>query len=226
MNTLRYELKYEISAAVLPLLRCRLRAVMQQDRHCGPSGYHIRSLYFDDPDRSAYLDKIDGHPERSKLRLRYYNLDPSYIVLENKEKLGNLTRKTGQIVSLPTAAALAAGTPALCTEKSGPVLDTYFSRGGAAGLRPAVMVDYRRTAFVYSVSNVRITLDEDICSGLYHKDLFDTQCVRIPVLDPGRAVLEVKFDRFLPTHLSAALADIPMVRLAISKYVKCLDVLD
>ena len=80
--------------------------------------------------------------------------------------------------------------------------------------------------FVHSVSNVRITLDEKVSTGLYRTDLFDREAARLPVLDPGRAVVEVKFDHFLPDHLNAALRDIPMVRLAVSKYVKCLGVLE
>ena len=105
-------------------------------------------------------------------------------------------------------------------------MDQFLARGGTRSLKPRVLVDYRRTAFVHSVSNVRITLDEKVSTGLYRTDLFDREAARLPVLDPGRAVLEVKFDHFLPPHLDDALRDIPMIRLAVSKYVKCLGVLE
>lgn len=226
MSAMRYELKYEVNEAVLPLLRARLRAVMQPDRHSGPDGYLVRSLYFDDLDCAAYRDKLNGNPERSKLRLRYYNGDESYIVLENKEKLGRMTRKTAQEVSREVALAMANGDRERCLEARGAVMDQFLARGGTRSLKPRVLVDYRRTAFVHSVSNVRITLDEKVSTGLYRTDLFDREAARLPVLDPGRAVVEVKFDHFLPDHLNAALRDIPMVRLAVSKYVKCLGVLE
>ena len=226
MSAMRYELKYEVNEAVLPLLRARLRAVMQPDRHSGPDGYLVRSLYFDDLDCAAYRDKLNGNPERSKLRLRYYNGDESYIVLENKEKLGRMTRKTAQEVSREVALAMANGDRERCLEARGAVMDQFLARGGTRSLKPRVLVDYRRTAFVYSVSNVRITLDEKVSTGLYRTDLFDREAARLPVLDPGRAVVEVKFDHFLPDPLDAALRDIPMVRLAVSKYVKCLGVLE
>lgn len=226
MSAMRYELKYEVNEAVLPLLRARLRAVMQPDRHSGPDGYLVRSLYFDDLDCAAYRDKLNGNPERSKLRLRYYNGDESYIVLENKEKLGRMTRKTAQEVSREVALAMANGDRERCLEARGAVMDQFLARGGTRSLKPRVLVDYRRTAFVHSVSNVRITLDEKVSTGLYRTDLFDREAARLPVLDPGRAVVEVKFDHFLPDHLDAALRDIPMVRLAVSKYVKCLGVLE
>ena len=226
MSAMRYELKYEVNEAVLPLLRARLQAVMRPDRHSGPDGYLVRSLYFDDLDSSAYRDKLNGNPERSKLRLRYYNGDESYIVLENKEKLGRMTRKTAQEVSREVALAMVNGDRKRCLEARGAVMDQFLARGGTRSLKPRVLVDYRRTAFVHSVSNVRITLDEKVSTGLYRTDLFDREAARLPVLDPGRAVVEVKFDHFLPDHLNAALRDIPMVRLAVSKYVKCLGVLE
>ena len=226
MSAMRYELKYEVNEAVLPLLRARLQAVMRPDRPSGPDGYLVRSLYSDDWDCAAYRDKLNGNPERSKLRLRYYNGDESYIVLENKEKLGQMTRKTAQEVSRETALAMVNGDRKRCLEARGAVMDQFLARGGTRSLKPRVLVDYRRTAFVHSVSNVRITLDEKVSTGLYRTDLFDREAARLPVLDPGRAVVEVKFDHFLPDHLNAALRDIPMVRLAVSKYVKCLGVLE
>ena len=226
MSAMRYELKYEVNEAVLPLLRARLQAVMRPDRHSGPDGYLVRSLYFDDLDSSAYRDKLNGNPERSKLRLRYYNGDESYIVLENKEKLVQMTRKTAQEVSRETALAMVNGDRKRCLEARGAVMDQFLARGGTRSLKPRVLVDYRRTAFVHSVSNVRITLDEKVSTGLYRTDLFDREAARLPVLDPGRAVVEVQFAHFLPDHLNAALRDIPMVRLAVSKYVKCLGVLE
>ena len=41
--------------------------------------------------------------------------------------------------------------------------------------------------------------------------------------EPGTAVLEVKFNDFLPGYLAEVLADIPKVNIAVSKYVLCLN---
>lgn len=220
---LRHELKYEISLASAEELRCRLRAVMQPDLHAGPEGYLIRSLYFDDCDYSAYRDKTDGIRDRSKLRLRFYNGDDSYIVFENKEKLGNLTRKTAQRVSREIALRLTAGEE--IPEGSGPVLELYRALRSSSLLQPRVLVDYHRYPFVYSVSNVRITLDMDVRTAPFHTDLF-SQAVTIPVLDEGKGILEVKYDDFLPPFLAEALRAVPSNRIAVSKYVKCLGVLE
>ena len=52
--------------------------------------YFIRSLYFDDGSDSALREKLDGVSRREKFRIRFYNGDLSFIMLEirilNKER--------------------------------------------------------------------------------------------------------------------------------------------
>lgn len=48
----------------------------------------------------------------------------------------------------------------------------------------------------------------------------------MPVLDEGEAVLEVKYDAFLPAPVRALLEGVPKQRCAVSKYTKCLDILE
>ncbi len=220
---LRHELKYEISPAVAQELNYRLKGLMLPDPHAGPSGYLIRSLYFDDCDYAAYRDKTDGIRDRSKLRLRFYNGDDSYIVFENKEKLGNLTRKTAQRVDRETALRLTAGED--LEGESGPVIDLYRALRASRLLQPRVLVDYHRIPFVFSVSNVRITLDLDVRTAPFQTDLFSQQAT-LPVLDDGKGILEVKYDDFLPPYLAEALNAVPAARMSVSKYVKCLGVLE
>jgi hypothetical protein len=61
-----------------------------------------------------------------------------------------------------------------------------------------VIVDYDRWAFRYPVGNVRVTIDMDVRTAPYRYDIFDPRLLTIPVLDEGEAVLEVKYDDFLP----------------------------
>ena len=223
---LRHELKYEISLPTAALLQSRLRAIMRPDPHAGPYGYYIRSLYFDDLDNNAYREKLDGLRERSKLRLRFYNFRENYIVFENKEKIGDLTRKTSMRVSKEVAQAMIDGNRAVYDGVDHPLMERFRALKTASLLQPRVLVDYRRIPFVYPDSNVRITLDLDVSTAPFKTDLFRRDLAMLPVLDEGRAVLEVKFDHFLPPHLAYALEDIPKARLAISKYVKCLNLLE
>ncbi len=218
----RHELKFLISRESANLLRVRLPRVMGRDPHAGPHGvYTIRSLYFDDFARTAYEEKVSGLEARTKYRIRYYNYDTRLLKLEKKEKLGDLTRKTAQTLSLCEARDLCAGRYAplegLARELQLAALST--------GLRPAVLVDYDRTPFVCRAGNTRITLDENLRTRPHSLLLEENPGAMVPVLGPDQAVLEVKFDDFLPGYLRDVLADIPKDRLAISKFALCTELL-
>ena len=84
----RHEIKYIISLREAELLKYRLRALLRPDPHVRADGsYFIRSLYFDDTDYRAYHEKIAGVKERTKYRIRFYNMDDSRITLEKKLSL-------------------------------------------------------------------------------------------------------------------------------------------
>lgn len=218
----RHEYKYLISPNAARLLKLRLPHIMSRDPHAGPTGqYTIRSLYFDDSNFTAFRDKVDGVDNRTKYRIRCYNGDTALCRLERKEKKGHLTRKTGQSITAQDALALQNRTfshgQGLCEE-----LRLLCS---SRGLRPTVLVDYDRTPFVCAAGNVRITLDEKLRTRPYCSDLFDVHQSMMPVLEDGQVILEVKFDDYLPGYLRDALADIPKIPMAISKFAMCLNLI-
>lgn len=215
----RHEYKYIISAQSAELLKRRLPCMMARDPHAGETGqYTIRSLYFDDPQFSAFDEKMAGLRDRVKYRLRCYNYNRDFIRLEKKEKHGELTRKTGQTLTALQVKALQECRWGDLTQSEGALLDE-FRLGIACSLRPAVLVDYDRTPFVCNAGQTRITLDENIRTKPYDGDLWAGNTAMVPVLEPGQVVLEVKFNDFLPGYLG--LEDIPKINLAMSKYVLC-----
>ena len=89
-------------------------------------------------------------------------------------------------------------------EPSGPLAEELHARM-SAGLRPRTLVDYTREAFTFPAGNVRVTLDYDIRTGLDCTAMLDTGCVTVTV--PGEpAILEVKWDEFLPDIVRDAVA--------------------
>lgn len=222
-NNYRHEYKFLISQNAATLLKMRLPHVMQRDPHAGVNGrYTIRSLYFDDPNYTAFRDKVDGVDNRTKYRIRCYNGDTSVCRLERKEKKGHLTRKTGQSITPQQAAALQngdySGLPAGLVQE-------LRLRCRGDGLRPMVLVDYDRTPFVCANGNTRITLDENLRTRPYCADLFSPSTGMFPVFEEGEVILEVKFDDFLPGYLSEILSDIPKIPMAFSKFAMCLNLI-
>ena len=220
----RHEYKYLISRQAAELLKMRLPHVMQRDRHAGPTGqYTIRSLYFDDLAFSAFEEKVSGVDNRTKYRIRCYNYEDKLFKLEKKEKKGHLTRKTAQRLSKEDVLSLQNNPRQRCPLYYMDLAEELRLYCLSRGAKPVVLVDYDRTPFVSVYGNTRITLDENLRTIPYNGDLFAPATPAIPVLEPDQVILEVKFDDFLPSHLDAALADIPKAPMAISKFAMCLN---
>ena len=219
---LRHELKYSIDRGACALLRERLGAVMRPDAHAGAGGYEVRSLYFDDMYGSAYGDKSAGLLRREKFRLRIYDGDDGCIKLERKAKVGALCHKESERLSRASYDALLAGEL--------PAPDTPGLRGALRTaartrlLRPTVIVEYRREAFVCDAGNVRVTFDRDLCACVGDTDLFSDRLRRLPCYRPGFLLMEVKFDGFLPAYIRRALQTDRQRCVAFSKYAVCRDV--
>ena len=88
-------------------------------------------------------------------------------------------------------------------------------------LRPKVIVDYAREAYLHPAENVRITFDLSLRSGLASTDLFNPKVPTVCPHDRNVEILEVKFDNYLPNHISALLRGVEAERSAVSKYVLC-----
>ena len=87
-------------------------------------------------------------------------------------------------------------------------------------LRAKTIVDYTREPFVYGPGNVRVTLDEDIRTGLSCVDFLNPGCVTVPAPD-ARPLMEVKWDAFLPDIIRDAV-QLPGRQVgAFSKYAAC-----
>ena len=84
----RNEWKYNLTNQQLSLLKSRISEVLDLDPHTPKCGkYVIHSLYFDDyKDQSVYTTD-SGLSKRFKWRIRFYDEDLDYIVLERKEKI-------------------------------------------------------------------------------------------------------------------------------------------
>ena len=219
---LRHELKYHITSAEMTVLRGVLRPLMQLD----PNGnerneYHIRSLYFDTINDDALEEKIAGVGNRKKYRIRIYNFSDRVIKLECKSKYGDLISKQSVTIPRDLAEQLIAGDPEGLQRMRHPLFHDVFREMRTRLLRPAVIVDYVREAYIHPAEEVRITFDKQLRTGLYSSDMFNPSLPTYPVFDDPVEILEVKYDEFLPSYLQSVLSGITAQRSAVSKYVWC-----
>ncbi len=204
MNSLplRHELKFFINERQYFVLSGILDQVLQRD----PNGdeyneYHIRSLYFDTIFNNALFDKMDGVQNRDKYRIRIYNFSDRIIKLECKTKVGSLISKRSLTIPRLLCEQLMAGDPAgLETTRSGLLQDMYREMTIHL-LRPVVLVDYVREAYLHPAEEVRITFDKQLRTGLWSRSLFDPNVPTIPPFDNNEIILEVKYNRILPSYI-------------------------
>jgi hypothetical protein len=154
----RRELKFVLTCLDLEPLRRLLEGNGQRQIFNGQVSI-VRSVYFDDAQRSACRANVDGLSQRSKLRLRWYDspLPERECYLEIKWRDNRVTgkyrlqlRSRDELGTLPYAALLdrlAAVVPAVYL----PTLLRYPE--------PTVLVEYRREHFVAPERPLRVTLD-------------------------------------------------------------------
>ena len=196
----------------------QLEQVMAQDVHNGTHGYMIRSLYFDTMHDGDYFEKLAGIETRRKVRLRCYDPDSDYAMLEMKQKQGSSQLKRSLRISREDAKRLIACdyTPLLTYQDEFAVEMYAFMLMKC--YRPKTIVQYNRKAFIVKENKIRITFDNQIVATESNYDLFDPSLNMYPVLDKSKVILEVKFNGFLLEYLKQMINSVDKSELSVSKY--------
>jgi len=218
---MRHELKHMLNYADYLHLRHRLSKLLARDTHADNEGeYRVRSLYFDTPLDHALMEKINGVSRREKFRLRLYNSDTSYIRLEKKIRRDGVGTKRTAVLSVEEVRRLLEGDIAWMCDSGEPLLMEFYSKIQGRQLRPKTVVEYIRESFTYPAGNVRITLDRDIRTGLTSTDFLNPE---LPLLNTfeAYAILEIKYDNFLPDLVRGAVRVPHRRQTAFSKYAIC-----
>ncbi|MDY4581956.1 MAG: polyphosphate polymerase domain-containing protein [Candidatus Faecousia sp.] len=218
----RHELKYNITAAQLQLIKTRISRLMSLDSHVGANGsYTIRSLYFDDYYDSCFWENENGTDPREKFRIRIYNHSTARITLECKRKERGKTLKTACPLTLAQTEFLMEGKALPDIGQQPPLLQKLTLEMLTRQLHPVVIVEYDRIPYVYPNGNVRATLDTNIASSSAIGCFLDERIQKRPVLPLGQQLLEVKYDEYLPDFLYRSLQLPSLQQTAFSKYYLC-----
>ena len=223
MRKYRNEIKFVINKDSAEILKKKLSLLMDIDANSrmDDNSYLIRSLYFDDLYSNAYYEKIDGVEYRKKYRIRLYNNDTSFIRLECKYKHENKTSKDQILIDRAICDRIINGNIEELDISGNNLLTKFVIDYRLKNLKPSIIVDYKRLAYTYPVSDVRVTFDSKIRSGMYNYNLYDEELETYKVLDDNQVVLEVKFNEILPEQIAIVLSTVPMIRQAFSKFAIC-----
>jgi hypothetical protein len=217
----RNELKYLINDLHKNTLAKKLNALCQRDAFSDSNGgYQVSSLYFDDYNQNALVDKLIGIGERKKFRIRVYNSRSDVIKLERKIKKNTVTQKNQLPISKEEYALLVNGDAGFLKHKDDPVAKDFYLNFQTMNLRPKVVVEYRREAYVYKYGDVRITFDQFLKAGIFQNDLF-SRGYMIPALPQRQIILEVKYTGYLPGVIRNLIQVNSLQWQALSKYALC-----
>lgn len=226
MKKSRHEYKFQIDEKDIALIKARVGKVMQKDAHAGQQGfYQIRSIYFDDVADTCYYQNEAGTDPRAKYRIRIYNAQDTSIRLEKKVKQNGKTRKYTAPLTREQADFLISGESlsmeAQVFETYPELLREFLVLMRTRHMQPKVMTVYDRIPYVDARGNVRVTLDRNISASTDFAHFFEKDLKKEPILPPGRHLLEVKYDEFLPAHIKAGLDLGHLRQITFSKYYLC-----
>lgn len=186
--------------------------------------YTVRSIYFDSIKFKHYVDKVTGVKNRKKIRLRGYETDPDSIVFfEVKRKFEEPGMKNRFSINYYKALELF---KERTIETDNEDLNKFFFQVMSYNLRPIINVIYDREPYMEIIkteNNLRITFDKNLRSIAYPKvdELFVNKNVVRSMED--YFILEIKFNKYLPTWIRNLAESLSLIRSSSSKYVICIN---
>ncbi len=233
----RLEYKFLVPNSHLDDLRADLLPYVARDPLGGAQGsgaYTVRSIYCDTPRMQSYDDKADGLKVRSKFRIRGYDRPKpdSVIYLEIKKKYGNFIEKhRAPLLHCDLKSFLAApdiDRHIICssgTSQERCNAERFVYHYCRYGLLPSALVVYDREAFLGRFDpTLRLTFDKSLRRTVFPalETLYDDHALECAM--PGTFTFEVKFFRCaLPAFVRSIITRYGLQRMALSKYVICLD---
>lgn len=217
----RAEDKYSCAEQEMIELESKLKVIMPLDFHAENSRYRVTSVYFDDYWDTCYQECLDGIQQRKKYRIRIYNGSFDTIKLEMKYKNNSRISKLSQSITYPEMLRLLSGNPIESSTSSDDVISRFNLAVKTAGLRPKIIIDYERAAYLYPAGNVRITLDRNIQYDSDIRRFLAGQTSGYTWLPDENKVLEIKYDTILPGFIARVLESGNMNQISFSKYKLC-----
>lgn len=213
----RNEQKFVVDEHTLNVMKQNLDSIMEYDKHQHGDAYRIRSMYFDSYDRKSYRENDAGVEERKKYRIRVYDDPKSIIRLEIKHKLKNKNFKESCTITEQQLNDIVSNNLTFDPTFPKPLRMLYLDIKLNL-LRPSVIVEYRRTAYVYDIGNVRVTFDRNISYSYTFDRFLDQNIPLVPLLEKGKHVFEVKYDELLPEFIAQTIETGELFRGTFSKF--------
>ncbi len=217
-KVVRQEKKYLIGTEEAYQFYHYLSAILMPDKHNGLKGYIVRSLYFDTIDNQDFKNKEDGIEQRRKIRLRIYNTEDTFAVLEIKQKEGMYQLKRSLPITREEAQELIKRNYGVLLKHDEDFAKECYGIMNTQCYVPKTIVQYNRKAFIAKENNIRITFDSNIVATEACFNIFEKDLNMYPVFKKDNTVLEVKYNGFLLSYIKDLLETVNKSELSVSKY--------
>lgn len=210
-----HELRYALTPTDYQALRSRLTSAGSAETERGEGWVHTLGF-------ASYIQKaLPGRgTERwtdARFSLRYYNNDPTFLMLERRE---GQTTSTAMVAEAECRALLAGETDWLA-ERHDPVLRDFHTALTERMLLPQMLLFYRRESYTLLEDyGIWLALDTDISVSLQHEDFLDPELLtREAVAQTGRTLLEVSYTDTIPDRFLCLLEETaPRRQLMMDRY--------
>jgi hypothetical protein len=244
----RFEVKFVVdedrAKAIAKYVRTYLRPT-PFNRWRRVPGQPVVSLYMDSPDLFLYRQVCEGHKNRFKLRIRFYDDDWSHpAFLEIKRRINDVIAKQRAMVSRDAVESLLNGgwpSPSHWPDSRGlvggpakmGVYTGFWNLASCLRAQGMVYVSYLREAYDCPTDEqLRVTFDRVIHGTRYDgsgKLTLPRSGVAPRVgqplynMTPDAVVLEMKFDERAPKWMYESIRIFDLRRVSVSKYCMCME---
>jgi len=238
MHTNRFEYKYLIDSATARKVSGFARSFLSRDEHARADmgwSYPTHSVYLDGPGLPLYRASTDGHKNRYKLRVRFYDADRSRpIFFEIKRRVHDAIIKERALVHHERGLSILKGQTPHREDLVKPndpeqwhSLRRFADMRDSIQAEPRALVSYEREAWVKpGDDHVRMTFDRRLTGGAYRGKLEPASEFHCPPLAPGaEVILELKFTERFPTWFSDMAQSLNLQRRSMAKYCQVIQLL-
>ena len=170
-NKYRSEIKFIFHCTSYSAIK---KQILKSSFHLNHNPNIISNIYFDS-NQLSYIDNVEGHLYRKKIRLRWYNDFNSNVLLEEKIKIGSSGTKNKYKMNINDVNCFSS-----LSKKINKKLNEK-------NLIPVIRNSYKREYFINR--NIRITLDSKIKYSNYDRTF--------NYLEKNN-ILEIKFENSIP----------------------------
>lgn len=232
----RYERKYFITERQAGNVRKFLEFHLEPDSHSAKQpdlSYPVHSIYLDSEQLATYWATVHCEKKRFKIRVRFYNNDPSSpAFFEIKRRENECILKQRAIVRRAAAPMILAGQhPEMEHLVSSDPADLVVAQRFCMLVqrlqaRPKLHIAYEREAWISPESDaVRVTIDRDVRGQVVNELRLNTHMDKPTYPFDGRIVLEMKYTNRFPEWFRHVVGHFNLVQCGVPKYCGSIEVL-